>query len=60
MLSTDRAIRSVERVHLAPEVTGAPEKHAIALELRRRLVFVGVHQTLDMNALTKRFARAIG
>ena len=45
---------------LAPEVTGAPEKHAIALELRRRLVFVGVHQTLDMNALTKRFARAIG
>ena len=45
---------------LAPEVTGAPEKHAIALELRHRLVFVGVHQTLHTDALAKRFARAIG
>ena len=45
---------------LAPEVTGAPENHAIALELRRRLVFVGVHQTLDSDALASRFGRAIG
>ncbi len=45
---------------LAPEVTGAPENHAIALELRRRLVFVGVHQTLDSDALAGRFGRAIG
>jgi hypothetical protein len=45
---------------LAPEVTDSPQRHAIAIELRRRLVFVGIHQTLDMVALAKRFARAIG
>ena len=42
---------------LAPEVAAAPERYAVAHQLRRTLLFLPVHQTLDVDRLCHKLAR---